>query len=120
LRRPTQNETHRDPGGWAGILPRAAAGEKFLAWLKSCKPKPLPACLKKFILHKTIVKSGENVFLPDKFLVGTGVAKRTRVPITTETVGFYLPVGAGGTGDCDSSAWLARSAVQTQTNHEKN
>jgi hypothetical protein len=43
------------------------AGEKFFAWIKSCKQKPPARCLKKIIVHKTIVESGENAFRPEAF-----------------------------------------------------
>ena len=43
------------------------AGEKFFDWIKSCKKKAAGRCLKKFITHKTIVKSGEKHFLPVAF-----------------------------------------------------
>src|SRR5665213_900002 len=36
------------------------AGEKFFAWIKSCKQKLPARCLQKIIVPKTIVKSGEN------------------------------------------------------------
>jgi hypothetical protein len=41
---------------------RMTAGEIFFAWIKNCKPMPAAGCLKKIILHKTPVKSGENAF----------------------------------------------------------
>jgi len=43
------------------------AGENFCAWIKSCKPKLRLHWSKKFIAHKTIAKSGENVFRPKAF-----------------------------------------------------
>ncbi len=82
----------------------ALAGEKFRAWIKSCKQKPLKECLKKFTTHKTIVKSGENVFRAEAFLVGTAVAKASPSAITTGNGWILFTRGCGWKPDCARSA----------------
>jgi hypothetical protein len=44
------------------LLAAAGAGENFFPWLKSRKPAPLRGWLKKIIVRKEAVKSGENEF----------------------------------------------------------
>jgi hypothetical protein len=104
----------------ARFRPYSPGGEKFFRWIKSCKEKRVWSCLKKFTIHKTLVKSGENVFLKTVAEVGTAVAKASASANHNRKRLDSICLRVAGKTEVARAAHVGPSAVETIINHEKN